>query len=499
MLALNVQTEFIDAFFDLSSSFERSEKKMESEKHQKTISIEKAFLKDTVIHKDNYLKTIQASEIADQSVKYIDSLISILINKTGGFNEFGFPINSISPKISTTFFMESSAASDLKLLLRDTQNKLTPLIGDEYSTLVTDIYEVKDLVVNSNGDKLSWEEYHFNRLALGGVIAILSRFKNDIRMMESNIINYHINQIYGDISTLIITEPNNKSKVTIKVENQKTFTLGDTIIFISHSPKSVKSKKSIIKLDDFGNIISKLEFISEEEITFIANETGKFMFKNEYLLEGNSEPYEISKNFNIIEPYDKTNEIIVVDELIKTKFKDIIYLGINNIIKLDYPNIPKSQLNISVNNGIVKKINGKHILVAEKKGFVVIELLHNNNKLAQKTFTVKELPDPRASISQSLNSSLSSKIFRIQSSLNLSVEEDEFLNAYQIERFNFSKINSVGQLSFTQANNTAFFSKSILSEVRSAKSGEIYIFNDIIVKSDDGRTREISPLIINIK
>ena len=286
--------------------------------------------------------------------------------------------------------MESSAASDLKLLLRDTQNKLTPLlIGDEYSTLVTDIYEVKDLVVNSNGDKLSWEEYHFNRLALGGVIAILSRFKNDIRMMESNIINYHINQIYGDISTLIITEPNNKSKVTIKVENQKTFTLGDTIIFISHSPKSVKSKKSIIKLDDFGNIISKLEFISEEEITFIANETGKFMFKNEYLLEGNSEPYEISKNFNIIEPYDKTNEIIVVDELIKTKFKDIIYLGINNIIKLDYPNIPKSQLNISVNNGIVKKINGKHILVAEK-GFVVIELLHNNNKLAQKTFTVKE-------------------------------------------------------------------------------------------------------------
>ena len=54
--------------------------------------------------------------------------------------------------------------------------------------------------------------------------------------MESNIINYHINQIYGDISTLIITEPNNKSKVTIKVENQKTFTLGD-IIFISHSPK----------------------------------------------------------------------------------------------------------------------------------------------------------------------------------------------------------------------------------------------------------------------
>ena len=64
------------------------------------------------------------------------------------------------------------------------------------------------------------------------------------------------------------------------------------------------------------------------------------MFKNEYLLEGNSEPYEISKNFNIIEPYDKTNEIIVVDELIKTKFKDIIYLGINNIIKLDYPNIP---------------------------------------------------------------------------------------------------------------------------------------------------------------
>ena len=496
MLAINIQTDFIDTFFDLSSSLENSVEKSIINNDQKLKYLEDAYLNDSIFNKLSYEKSLLAYNISNNSIVYIDSLINLLLKKTGGFNEFGYPEKSISPNIPTNIFMENNVATDLKELLKKTRNDLTPILEKD-SVLITNFLNVQDFVVNSIGKRLSWEEYHFNKVALGAAIAILSRFKNDIKMMESTIIDYYINNIYGDLSSFIM-QKNSHQKISTFVENQKMFVLGDTIVFKTHEPKDLKSKKTLSKLNARGNIISTIDYSDNQEITYVAEESGDFIFQNEYFIENSSEPYFISKNFSVINPTNSKDSSIPIDQIIITENQETVYLGVYNSIELNYENIAFNNLKLTTNNGILNKEMNKYMLLPKKQGYCLVKLFYNNKNIAERTLIVKELPEPIAILDETLKSSVSSKIFRIQTALNLKVDP-KFKNLYNIQSFNFSKYDKDGTRLVSLKNESAFFSKKTLKAVQSSRSGEMFVFSEIIVKSDDKRIREISPLVISIK
>ena len=496
MLAINIQTDFIDTFFDLSSSLENSVNKSNKNNDQKLKYLEQAYLNDSVFNKTSYEKSLLAYNISNKSIRYIDSLISLLLNKTGGFNEFGYPEKSISPKIPTNLFMENNVATELKELLKQTRKDLIPIL-DKDSLLISNFLNVEDFVVNSTGKKLSWEEYHFNKVALGGSIAILSRFKNDVKMMESTIIDFYINNIYGDLSSFIRSK-NSHQKISTFVENQSLFVLGDTIIFKTHEPKEFTSKKSLHKLNVKGEKISSLDFTDSIEISYVANEVGDFVFHNEYYTEISDESYLVTKNFSVIKPTNNKENSIPIDQIIITENQETVFLGVFNSIGLNYEGIAFDNLFLTTNNGILNKENNQYMLMPEKEGYCVVKLFYNNSNIAERTLTVKELPEPTATLDETFSSNVSSKLFRIQTALQLKVDS-KFRKLYNIQSFNFSKYDSQGQRLVSLKNESAFFSKKTLKAVQSSKPGQMYVFNEIIVKSDDKRIREISPLIITIK
>ena len=169
LLALNIQVDFIDAFFDLSNSIERTVKKIDLEKEQRIQSISSAYYLDSITYNESYNKSILAEKIADNATNFIDSLRSYLIKRTGGFNEYGYPVNSIDPRISDNVFIQRRGARRLKELLQVSKQKFIQLLPKEKRYLLQDIYEASDYRTNSRGISLSWEEYHFNNLALGGL------------------------------------------------------------------------------------------------------------------------------------------------------------------------------------------------------------------------------------------------------------------------------------------------------------------------------------------
>ena len=185
LLALNIQVDFIDAFFDISSSIERTVKKINIEKEQRIQSISSAYELDSITYEDTYQKSILTVKIADNATHFIDSLRDFLIIRTGGFNEYGYPVNSIDTRIADNVFIQRRGAKRLKELLQVSKKNFIQILPIEKRYLLQDIYEASDYIINSRGIKLSWEEYHFNNLALGGSLALLSRFKNDIKIMES--------------------------------------------------------------------------------------------------------------------------------------------------------------------------------------------------------------------------------------------------------------------------------------------------------------------------
>jgi len=93
------------------------------------------------------------------------------------------------------------------------------------------------------------------------------------------------------------------------------------------------------------------------------------------------------------------------------------------------------------------------------------------------------------------NNIISSKLLRIQNSLNVEVDDEDFENAYQIKSFDVIKLNQNGDQIFNEKNNSEYFVGEVKNQIRDANSGETYIFTNILVKSSDGLSR-ISPTLL---
>jgi len=499
LLALNIQIDFIDAFFDLSTSIEQSVKKFDVEKDQKMLSIQQAYELDSLSYFASFQKSNQAKLIANNAVHYIDSLKSLLIKKTGGFNKYGYPINSMDPKIPDNIFLQRKGAKYLKEKLQETKEKLQTILPKNQQYILYNIYNVPDYIINSRGINLSWEEYHFNNLALGGVLAILSGFKNDVRMMESTILNYYINVIYGNLSSFIVANSTDSVSIEMSAINAETFDVGDEIKIKILLPKFKEiNKTKIVLLDSQNEEIKKVKIDEQEkQLTFKAEKVGNYTIKATLLSNENKVLDEVKQKFNIVNP--NKVEYLIIDEVIISKNQKILFLGIKNEININHPLYTKQQLTLTTNNGSIKRKGDVFYLVAERTGYAVVRLLNKKNKIAERTFQVRNLPDPIATMSGLSHTSMSSKFFRIQSSINLEVKGFNFDNAYKIESFELIRLNSKGDRIFAGENISAYFSGSISKQVKEVKKGDSYIFNQILVKSIDGRSRYIPSLIVKIK
>jgi len=501
LLALNIQVDFIDAFFDISSSIERTVKKINIEKEQRIQSISSAYELDSITYEDTYQKSILTVKIADNATHFIDSLRDFLIIRTGGFNEYGYPVNSIDTRIADNVFIQRRGAKRLKELLQVSKKNFIQILPIEKRYLLQDIYEASDYIINSRGIKLSWEEYHFNNLALGGSLALLSRFKNDIKIMESVILSYYLNEIYGELTTFIISSSQDSLNIEMGVINPETFKIGDDIKIKIQLPKFKEISKTNIVLFDKDNIkVKDVKIdIEKNEVYLKAIRPGKYKVKADVLNSENKVVNSVEKEFEILDISPDHGRYIVIDQLIKSSFQNVLYLGVKNKIEVKHPNFNTAELVLKTNNGRLKRKTDYYTLLPERAGHTVLSLYHKGAKLAERLFVIKTLPDPKPIINNSVNNSISKKLFKIQTSLSVEVSGFEFPEAYQIQNFTILRLNSKGKQVFKGVNKTAFFSGKTLHQVRGALINETFIFTDIFVKSSDGISRNISSLVLKIK
>lgn len=501
LLALNIQVDFIDAFFDLSSSIERTVKKIDIEKEQRIQSISNAYSLDSITYEDTYQKSVLAEKLADNATSFIDSLRGYLIKRTGGFNEYGYPVNSIGTRISDNVFIQRKGARGLKELLQESKQEFLQLLPIDKRHLLQEIYEASDYIINSRGVRLRWEEYHFNNLALGGSLALLSRFKNDIKIMESVILSYYLNEIYGELTTFIVSSNQDSLTIEMGVVSPETFKIGDDIKIKIQLPKFQEINKTNIVLLDKNNLEVKNVKIDEEkrELDLKAIKPGKYKLKADVLNTENKVVNSVVKEFEILDIKPSKIKYIVIDEVIKSNFQNVLYLGVKNRIEVKHPNFKTTELVLKTNNGKLNRKTNDYTLFPERAGHTLLELYYKGKKIAEKVFIVKTLPEPKPIINNSTNNTISQKLFKIQTALAVEVHGFEFPNAYQIERFTMIRLNSAGNEVFKGENKTAFFNGKVLQQVREVTANETFIFTDILVKSADGISRSVSSLVLKIK
>ena len=349
--------------------------------------------------------------------------------------------------------------------------------------------------------KLSWEAYHFNNLALGGSLALLSRFKNDITAMKSVILNYYLNEIYGQLTGLIVNEYAIEDSLSIEmgVVNTESFDIGEDIRIKILLPKFEEiNKTNIVLLDQNKQIVKDLKMdLKSKIIEFTPKQEGNYTINADLLDKSDKIISRVVKSFSVNNPKEKKHTYI--DEVIKSKNQNVLYLGIRNTIELNHPAFTFQEMMLKSNNGTLEKKENKYVYIPERAGHVRIILYAKDVKLISKDFVIKILPEPKVIMNNSSNNSISTKLLKIQNGLNVETNNDEFVNAYQIKGFELIKLDYLGNKVFESKNNSAFFEGNVLSEIRKAKSSETYIFTNISIKGADGINRQASPIVLKVK
>lgn len=165
---------------------------------------------------------------------------------------------------------------------------------------------------------------------------------------------------------------------------------------------------------------------------------------------------------------------------------NLLYIGIENPLKIAVAGINNSKLDVSIDNGHITGANGEYNIIVSKPGQATVTIKYKGKILEQKEFRVRRIPDPKIDINSN-PTYYSGKLIKdeilkwtnmnfVYSYLNLEIFETIFCNI-TIDLQNGEAIGYICRDSSIR--------EEILNKFKELKSGDRIYFENMMVLVDN--------------
>ena len=524
MAVLNSPVEFLEAFTDLNRSLERSNYRLDKENERVIQTVERLGTQDYAKYGGIAEKLKMARFYSDSTIRYIEDLKFDLISKTGGYSKFGHLVKGIDGTLPTRIYVKEGEAARLKNLLSFTKEQLMTLLGEAEQTLLDTVLITSDSIPKAKGVFYNWENYYFDNVPSSAVVALLSKFQNDVRLAEALVIkSFYDNaqegfnyQYVASSSTKIDTFNMEKG-----VKKFDVFNIGEDGVARVTLPSSgggtPMSNAVIYMYDDNNNIIDSAQFNNGVgEIKLKTDQIGEFRMKGMIRFrypEKKDDSSKTQKDTKTLkeQPKDKTEDkkfemeykVVNPQPFISQKEYNVLYLGLNNPLNVYHPEHKSDKYKVSINNGNVIKGDDGYYARVNNLGYatVILEVPDGKGgykKVAEEVFKVKELPTPKVVLFNQIGGSMASRIFKMQKGLDFDAKNMEVDNKFRVIEYNMTYINGNGLGIFTEPVKGSYFSGKSKELVELASPGDMYIFDNIYIKGPDGKNKKVDPIVFKI-
>jgi gliding motility-associated protein GldM len=414
MIVLNAPVEFIEAFTDLNRSLERSNYRMDKENDRIIKTIERL----SATEQNRYLgilnKLTRAQYVSDSAIKYIDSLKSDMISQSGGYSQYGHLVRGIDATLPTRKFLREGEGVKLKGFLAFTKEQLMELLDEKERTLLDTVLIVSDSIPKVKGIFYDWEKYYFDNVPLSAVIAMLSKFQNDIRLSESLVIKNYYDYVEQGYNMSYVAAQSTKIdtfKLEKGVKKFDVFNIGEDGVARVTLPSAGGGNPSanavIYTYDDNNNIIDSFQFNNGVgEIRMKTDQIGEFKIKGfirfRYPEKKEEAKAKDVKTLQEAAPKEKIEDkkfeidykVVNSQPYISQKEYNILYLGLNNPLNIFHPEHKPDKYRVSINNGKVIQGQDGYYARVNNPGYatVTLEVPDGNGgykKVAEEIFKVK--------------------------------------------------------------------------------------------------------------
>ena len=245
------------------------------------------------------------------------------------------------------------------------------IISDNFNTTVPDKEDNKGK---------NWQEYIFENTPTAAAVTLLTKYQNDIRYAEGEVIHTLVNNI--DIGDLRVNEIN-----AYVIPNSQTIVRGGKFEANIILAAVDSTQKPNIYIND-----KLLPMENNGVYETICNSTGEFTLKGYMELSQNGDVLrrDFSQTYNVIEP----------SATVSATMMNMLYAGYDNPISISVPGFSNNQISATMTNGTLQKSGTGFVArPAEIGKDAVIRVSAKTTDgrtqpMGEYTFRVRQLPDP---------------------------------------------------------------------------------------------------------
>ena len=511
MLALNVSKEAVEAFKKVDNGL--------------TQTIANYTIKNDVIYRDfdraasenpvkaGKYKTLayQIKERADEAFNYIQGLKIEIIKKAEKDPETPAVvgneviIDKVEKHIDDTNVPseiliganENGKANDLKAMLADYRQFLIGILEGKNPTIEDALNKSLSTAdgKNEDGETERWENLNFQTLPLVAVICILSEEQVNVRNGETEVLNYLYSQIdassfkFTKLGAIVIPISSNYVTLGSDYEAQVFISATDSTQFPEYTVGDMKLPR-----DESGKGIYKVR----------ATSTGPKKWGGIIELkapDGTIKSYPFESSYFVGEP----------NVIVSPTAMNVMYMGIPNPIDVSVPGISPDKIHIKVVNGSftterVKNSKGEYFkgswavkpnaVGQDVQVVVTADINGKPTQYAPYPFRVKKIPSPIAIFGNKSTGTIPRATAAAQQGVFAVLPDFDFDLQYSITGFTilYSDKGSDYEESSTNSNLTTK-QKDLIGRLTRGKN---LIIKDIKALGPDGKTTELSPVILKI-
>ncbi len=507
LLALNVSAEILNAFKTVNKSINNSNDVITA-KNDLTYKSFEAKLHDPQTQANAEIwapKANEAKKLSSDLYNYIENLKKRLADESGKITENGVETYNPSNLDAPTRLMdEKGEGKKLYDGLRDYKSNLIAILKpEEFASnplLQSDVKKAKedfekqlpvDLSIpeSQSGNKRTgniekdWTTNYFHMTPTIAAMTILSKFQNDIKNSEAQMVDYCHKKI-GEVKVVY-------DKFEAFAGTNSTYLMpGDELDVTAGIGSFSAAAKPTIYINGAAQPLNA-DGVAEFKTKVESAGAKSVLVKIEYTKPDGSKA-EVTKEIKYTVGLPSGASVFL-------EKMNVLYVKEDNPLKISGGSVGREKVHVTFTNGTITNTAGDDWVAVPSTpgmGKIIVNAAGKNYEFPMR---VKYLPDPAGFIGNKKGGAISTSEFKAIGGLIAKLEASEFESPFKVVSYKMGAIGG-GIPQYIEASNEGNrWTGNAASIVSRATPGTNIFFDQIHVVGKDGRTREIQPMVFNLK
>jgi len=506
LLALNVSSEILNAFVTVNGSIIKSNAVI-TDKNKLTYESFDAKLKDdqTKAQAAKWApKAEEARKLSADLYTYIEGLKDQLTKEAGtheNHTDGKQEINADNLDAAVRLMDQKGKGKELYAKLDDFKKKILSGIDPNDSSLgkradlAADLERLQksipmDLSIpaSKTGTKYSndvngWIESYFHMTPAIAALTILSKFQNDVKSSEAQVVDYYHSKI-GEVKLVY-----NKFQA-IAQANTSYAMPGDNIEITAGVGAFSDAAKPKITING-----QNMPITPEGTALFKTSASGTGEHSVNVAIEFNK-PDGSVEHVNKVVKYTvgvPSGASVFLEKM------NVLYIGVDNPLTISGGSVGSEKVRVSFADGSISKAGGDRYIAKPSKPGLSKIVVNANGKNFEFPMRLKYLPPPTGFVGSKKGGSISSAEFKAIGAVIAKLEESDFEAPFKVVSYRLGAVGGPIQLYREATNDGNRWSGQAASIVTSAGPGTRIFIDAINVVGPDGRKREIPSMNFSLK